>query len=406
VYKVSTGKTFTLSEEACRRRLERAVHPPAKVSLLLRFEGNLLHLEAVTSSCALSRSYEVEMHPALQSPLTRDILRQAFEKTGHAGLILDEFMVGDLPPVVVPPSRLKEIRRDLYGSLAALLADRNREQLARRIDEARRRLLPPRRPEPAGRADITVIGAGGQDLTILEEREVRRLVLPLVPEAIQYLSRAEKFCRDRSRIVWEIPSLIFEGEWHSFQTAVTDLAGQGFSRFRLNNLGHLRLFDHLEGISRTGGPLLYVLNSQAALALGELGLDGFTFSIEDDRQNMAEILSREIKLKAAAMVYCPVPLLTSRIPPVSVGSGDLLESDRGEAVRLEVSRGLTTVWAGQDFSLAGHLAELREMGCGELVVDLSRVGTNSGPGREILDAVKEDRPLAGTSLFNFDRGLE
>lgn len=406
VYKIATGKAFSLSEEACRRRLGRALHPPHMVELAARLEGNYLCLVAVASGCRFAQEYEVEMFAATRSPLTRETLQRTFEKTGHASLALADFRVGDLPPVVIPPSRLKEIRRDLYSNLANAVEKAGREQLAQRLAEAMETLLPSLGARPVPAMPCTVVVGAFPDPAIFADPGVGKVVVPLTPENVAaQAAQGNRVKEYAGRIVWDIPALIFEGDWPWVQTAITSLAGQGFAAFRLNNLAHWLLLDGRQGISPIAGPLLYVLNSQAALALAGLGAAAFSLSVEDDRRNMADILARDAGIVPLVTVYSPIPLLTSRIPVPIAQTGEQLESEDGEAIRLDFSRGITRAFAGQDFSLLGHVRELQALGCGEFVVDLSHLGADSSRGREILAALQEDRPLTGTTLFNFERGL-
>lgn len=187
---------------------------------------------------------------------------------------------------------------------------------------------------------------------------------------------------------------------------ISQLCKSGFSSFRLNNMGHFHLFDNQQTVRMAAGPLLYVLNSSAALALKELGACEFSLSMEDDKKNMENVLRSGVDLSAAATVYSPIALLTSRIPMRSLGPRPVLESDREEMLRLDFSTGLTVVYAGRHFSLLGRLPELQSMGCGSFVVDLSQSGVFSGQGKDVMAAVNNNQPVAETSSFNFDRGLE
>src|SRR5690606_13715972 len=66
-----------------------------------------------------------------------------------------------LPAVVVPPSRLKEIRRDFYAELSRILADFRRSQRRERLASASAALLPAGPlPAPRKRAFDLVLGDG------------------------------------------------------------------------------------------------------------------------------------------------------------------------------------------------------------------------------------------------------
>jgi len=67
--------------------------------------------------------------------------------------------------------------------------------------------------------------------------------------------------------------------------------------------------------------------------------------------------------------------------------------------------GLTSVRPEQDFSLIGHLAELRSLGCGRFLIELAQHGPFTPAGRQVLAALAKDQPLAGTSPFNYLHGM-
>ncbi|MHB8811167.1 MAG: peptidase U32 family protein, partial [Desulfobulbaceae bacterium] len=149
----------------------------------------------------------------------------------------------------------------------------------------------------------------------------------------------------------------------------------------------------------------FVLNSQAALAWHELGLAEVAVSIEDDRGNLADLFSRPLPLPLTVTVYGPLPVLLSRVPRRAIRTGAVLRSDKEEGYRFLNHAGLTEVVGEQDFSLLGHLQELRAMGCRHFLVDLGHYGGDSAKGRQILAALAEDRLVPETTPLNYERGL-
>jgi putative protease len=406
VYTVATGKTFTLSPEACQRRLNAVPLRAVPVHITVSCQPDQLTVTAQGPGCGLQQGYEVEMLPATHSPLNREALQRTFAKTGHPGLTVGKFSVEALPPVVIKPSRLNEIRRDFYAGLSHVVDSALLARHTERVESVRAALLPAKPLPPVETSTLSVVAKGSRDLTILETQAVQRLILPLTPDLVDAAAKqAERLRPHHDRIVWDIPAVIFEGEWRPFQTVIRQLQQRGFSAFRLNNLGHFQLFADQTEAGLMAGPWLYVLNSQAALALGELGVRSFSLSLEDDQKNMADILAREVPASATATVYSPIALLTSRIPMRAMPSGTDIPADSGETIRLDLGSGLTVVKAGRDYSLLGQLQRLRAMGCGEFIIDLSGTGVVSPHGQAVLSAVAEDRPVADTTLFNFERGL-
>ena len=406
IYKIAAGKIFTVSEEACRRRLASVKPHSWPVTLKMSCGDRSLFIEAECEGEKLARQYDVDMFAAIDSPLSRDTLLGVFQKTGHSSLHLAGFQATHLPPVVIPPSQLKKVRRDFYDCLTGLVSESVLEKSKKRVASVQARLLakdgPPQVPD--NRVVIRVQSA--RDLPVLDLEGVDGVLLPLAIENVEAFSKEQPdLDQYRSRITWDIPAIIYEGEWSLFQELISLLDKRGFSSFRLNNLGHFYLFNNQQA-AMAAGPLLYVLNSCAAFALKELGVHEFSLSMEDDKKNMEVVLRSGVGLPVSATVYSPIALFTSRIPMPSLGSRPILESDSGDEMYFDFSTGLTVVSAGRPFSLLGRLQELKNMGCGSFVVDLSREGVFSSQGKEVIVALNSNQPVANTSLFNFDRGLE
>jgi putative protease len=250
--------------------------------------------------------------------------------------------------------------------------------------------------------------ATATDLRLLDEPDIARVALSLTPANVKGITETPRLSPElRARIIWDIPAIVFPGDWSDFRGVVGRLRAQGFRAFRLNNLGHLGLFPERVGLELVGGAGLYTMNSQAGLAWRELGLDELTLPLESDRENLATMLSRDLGGPVSLTVYGPLPLLTSRIPLRGTRPGDRIGSDQGEEFRLENDQGLTVLRSGNDFSIIDRLAGLPGANIARLHLDLSHCGPFSARGRSVFQALQTGgAPLAGTTLFNFERGLE
>ncbi len=107
-----------------------------------------------------------------------------------------------------------------------------------------------------------------------------------------------------------------------------------------------------------------------------------------------------------ATVYAAVPLLPSRIPIKGVRGDTPVVSDRGDAYRVIKTGAVTVLTSETDFSLLGRLGELHTLGCSRYNVELGHLGPFSPKGRQVMEALKKGYPLPGTSLFNFEAGME
>lgn len=407
VFKVSSEQAFTLSDAACRRRLEAAAPRAERIDLEVGLTAGRLRLRGAWQDLRLERDYAVDTYPAENHPLSPAILREAFGRGGEAALELGALSAEALPPVVIPPKQLKEIRRGFYQEFARLIAQ---ERLATRRahqQEALAELLSPGTPAPAGKPRLSVLIGDPREAHLLGDPDVERVLIALTPRLARGLATgARKLAAQRGRIVWDLPFILFEDDWRSLQEAIRALYEIGFRAFRLNNLGHFELFAGLDELRLLGGYRLFCLNTQAMLAWRELGLGELGLYIEDDRDNLAELLRRDPGVPLNLTVHAQVPLITSRIRLKGVRSDRDLVSDRGEKYRLDERTGLTVLAAEQDFSLLGRLQELLRLGAERFVVELGHCGAFSPRGKQVLAAAKSDRPLTGTSPFNFDLGME
>jgi putative protease len=408
VFKVSSDQAFTMSEAACRRKLEKAAAPPAPVRLAVAMPDNVtLSVRGETGDITVTRDYPVETFSATDRPLSSDTLKGVFEKTAGEPFVLEQLEAVKLPPLVIPPSRLKEIRRDFYGILRQAVNDRAGGRRSEHLKKALSDLLPPAKTSGETQRVVTVAIRDIRDVHILNDPLVDRVLLPLTAGNVQGLGHAGKRLSGREdRVIWDLPFILFDSEWSGHREAVRSLVKRGHRNFRLNNLGHFHLFEGIEGVELSAAYRLFSLNSQALLAWKELGAAEATLYIEDDRDNLRQILQRECGLNLALTVYGSVPLITSRIPIRGVRPDTPLLSDRNDAYRVSQRGGLTVITPEVDFSLLGRLGEIQAMGCGRFILELNHLGPFSPEGKRVLEALRKGNEVPGTSPFNFEMGME
>lgn len=401
VFKVSAGQAFNLSQSACRKRLESVTPGKAVIDLSIHMPtSDRIELIAACHGLSLARNFSVETFPAKDRPLSQGVLAKVFGKTGQLPLALGPLECGPLPAVVLPLSRLNAVRREFYQELAELLEARQHEA---RTDHRRQAMadLAPAGTAPVSPPRFAVASSNLHDLSLLKQKGVHELILPLAPGCSNKLGAGGRTAKHTEQVLWDLPLVIFDADWSAFQAEIKLLTEAGFKRFRLQNLSQLFLFDGMQGLLLESGYRLFTTNSQAALGWRELGLSGATLYVEDDRENFSALLNRETGLPLTITAYANLPMMTSRIPLKGVKSDQPIVSDRDEAYRVDQRSGLTVVRPEQDFSLIGHLAELHKMGCRRFVVDLSHLGASSAEARRVLAACEQDEPLPGTSNFNY-----
>lgn len=406
VFKVSSEQAFTMSEAACRRKLQQAGNIPDQLDLHIALQGRDLTLTGRSGPVEIRQTYEVPVFPATDNPLSVDILRGVFERSGKEPLSLRDITSEPLPPVVIPPSRLKDIRRLFYQAVAQNLSDASNTARQKHLRSALDSLLPITPLVDGYKRQITVAIDRLRDGHLLNDPLVDRIILPMTASNVQQLAKGHRFTGREDKVVWDIPFVLLGADWRESRDIVRVLTASGFHNFRLNNLGHFPLFDGMQEVTLHCGWRLFTVNSQAALAWKELGISTITLYLEDDRANLENLLRRETGLPTEMTVYASVPLITSRIPLRGLRSDSPVVSDRDDAYRVTQRGGQTVVSPETDFSLLNRLSELEDMGCHRFIVDLSHLGPYSPRGKLVLDALRREGGLPATSSFNFERGME
>ena len=403
VYKVSSQQAFSMSDAACRKRLQQVKPPARPLDLKVALQDEELHLHARVDGVELSSSSAVEVFPAQQSPLDAATLEQVFARSGTHPFELRNFEVEELPAVIIPPKQLKQIRREFYARLDTDL----RAELSRRRKAQRQRAMDDLHPSAEGEAlspDTSLIVRDLREMRALETPDVDRVI---VPSSAAVMHRRWKVsARQRRSVVWDIPFIVFDREWEGLQQAVHYLISCGFEQFRLNNLSHFRLFSKHPDVQLETSYRLFCLNSYAARAWHELGATSGELYLEDDAVNMAAVVRNSSDLPLRVLVYSSVAMLTSRIKIPKLKGDKPIVSDRGDQYRVRTSAGLTVLSAESDFSLCEHTRELMQMGCRGLMLDLSHLGVFSQEGKQVLDAYRQGRKIHGTTQFNYATGLE
>ena len=402
VFMVSSPSAFTLSDSACRRKLSNVRPPAEKVDLLIDVAPRQLQIAATLGGEERQFQFAVETFPAEKQGLDEKILRQTFAATAGEPFVLGKLSCRELPPLVIPPKQLKQVRRDFYAELGKNYRSQKPQIRAAHSQSARAALLPIA-PPAGGKRQLCVQLRDSREQRILQDQQVAQVMLPLTGQNLQH---ANKLVRRSRQLIWDIPFVIFDKDWAGTRNAIRQLVQLGFVNYRLNNLGHFPLFDKLEGVNLSSSFRLFSLNSQAVSALAELGIKTAELYIEDDRHNLAAILRHQLPIPTALTVYASVPLLTSRVKIKNVRSDNPVLSDRGDAYRVQQRQGLTWLNSETDFSFIANMAELESWGCHRFIVDLSHLGPFSQPGKRVLDAVRQGYDPEGISKFNFERELE
>ena len=404
VFKVSSETAFTMSENACIKRLEGVKGDSVPCSLKLSWADEALHVEAEAFGVQFSTSYPLGTLEASRSTDMEGVLKAQFSRTGDTQFSLARFEAPDFPALFIPAPQLKDIRRTFYAWLAeeSLGALKRQSRMGR--DEAISALVP-RRPSPAfkGKDELSVKIEQVKDWHELHRDIVDNVILPVSRANMHQLPQfARKLKSDEDNVVWQLPFMIFEADIPFYREAVDSILRAGFKRFELTNLSQFQFFKGTDAELSTDYRL-YSLNSQALLSWQEMGATRATLYIEDDRENMAWLLASTLKITRGVLLYAPVPVITSKISIKEIKGEAPLVSDRGDVYTVKVKDNLTVVNAQTPFALTQYRNELRGLGCGSFLMDLSHLQPEER--ERALQAYRKGLGVAGASEFNYTAGL-
>jgi len=434
LFKVGAANAFGMSDEAANRRLQAAGPDRMAVRLEITCEGQgagvkgqeksevykppfapcplTLCISARLGAATFSYTFPLgELKPSRSSDM-ESVLTARFSETGETPFRLEQLSAPDFPALFIPPARLKEIRRELYQRLEQEGTAEERRRIAAAKTAALSELQGqghalslskwPRIKGQGEREELLIQVDGPSEVRWALSQGADQVVVPLHRAAIHELSRyLNRLGGDADRIIWQLPFMLFDHELTFVAEAVAGLCRAGFCQFDLTNPGQLPMLQQHQGVRLSAGYRLFTLNSQALAFWQEQGIQRATLYIEDDRDNLAALLKLPPPL--TVLVYSPVEVMATRVRIKEISSSAPLQSDRGETYRIRGRDGLTHISATTPFSLLGRLTELRRMGCRSFMLDLS--ATAAERRAEILEAFRADRPLPGSTLFNYERGL-
>lgn len=402
VYKVSSREAFTLSENACQRRLDAVQGDKLPCRLRASLDGGVMGIDAEVSGSRHEFRFPLGPLEPARSGDMRAVLQAQFAKSGDTPFRLESLEAPNFPPVLIPSSIFKELRRQFYRQLGEAVSSGFREQVA----VARKAALhdievvqsSPVRPAP--KETLTVVMDQPKEWRFPLQQGADITILPLSKAAIHQLpSVVPRMRGSEERIIWQLPFMIFDRDMALYRANLAQLHQAGFQCFEASNLSHFGLLKGLTDIRISTWHRCFSLNSQAMAAWKELGAATVTLYIEDDAANLADLLAAGISVEKRVIVHAPLPVMTTKIRVKDVHSNIPLHSDRGEAYSVTTRDGLQVITAATPFSLTGRHGELRRMGCCSYLIDLRQTPRESWGN--IIAAFKAGRGIPGTTEFNY-----
>ncbi|KAA0892269.1 peptidase U32 family protein [Oryzomonas rubra] len=402
VYKVSSREAFTLSENACLRRLESVQRDKVPCRLRVALHDGVMHIDAEVGGVQYPFQFPLGPLEPARSGDMQAVLQGQFARTGETPFLLEALEAPDFPAVLIPSATFKELRRQFYRQLDEALSTGFRERIAAARAAALRDVAAFRAgsPHAAPKETLAVVMDQPKEWRFPLQNGADATILPLSRAAIHQLPGVIPRMRGcEERVIWQLPFMIFDRDMPLYRDTLRQLHQTGFRRFEAANLSHFHLFKGLAELRISTWHRCFSLNSQALAAWQELGAETCTLYIEDDAANLAELLAAGIDVERRVIAYAPLPVMTTKIRIKDVHSNIPLHSDRGEAYSVTSRDGLQTISAATPYSLTARHGELRRAGCGSYVIDLRQASRESW--NEILAAFKAGREIPGTTEFNY-----
>jgi len=402
IYKISSREAFTLSDNACLRRLEGGQGDKLPCRLIVSLDGERLCISASVSGYQHELSFPLGPLEPARSGDMQAVLFGQFTKCGETPFKLVSLSAPDFPAVLIPSALFKDLRRRFYLQLFEASSSVFREQLASArkgaLKELERVCTAERRPAP--RETLVIVIDEPKEWRFPLQNGSDATLLPLSKATIHQLASIVPRMRGfEENIIWQLPFILFDRDIPLYRDTIGNLHGAGFRRFEAANLSHFELFRGLEGLQVSTWHRCFSLNSQALAAWHALGATSATLYLEDDSANLEDLLGAGVSIERRVVVYSPLPVMTTKIRIKDVHANTPLRSDRGETYRVTSHDGLQTISSSLPFSLTARHSELRQKGCSSFVIDLSDEPREMWG--EIIAAFKSGRERAGTTEFNY-----
>lgn len=402
IYKVSSREAYTLSDNACLRRLESGHGEKLPCSLVVSFANEQMCISASVSGYRHEFNFPLGTLEPARSDNMQAVLSGQFSKCGETPFRLESLHAPDFPAVLIPSALFKDLRRRFYQQLLEASSSVFREQLASARKGALKELetvqTATRRTAPRG--TLTVVVDEPKEWRFPLQNGADATLLPLTKAAIHQLASTVPRMRGcEENIIWQLPFILFDRDIPLYRDTLRSLHKAGFRRFEVANLSHFELLRGLEAVQISTWHRCFSLNSQALTAWRELGATAATLYLEDDSANLTDVLGAGVDIEQRLLVYSPLPVMTTKIRIKDVHANTPLRSDRGETYRVTSQDGLQTISSSMPFSLTARHSELRQKGCSSFVIDLSEESRDRWG--EIIAAFKSGRELPGTTEFNY-----
>jgi putative protease len=281
--------------------------------------------------------------------------------------------------------------------------------------------------------------------SITEALEVKRqgfwhLLVELTEENFNDYLRNLRPVKRLKGLIWQLPTIIFEGSLVFYRQALVTLLDGGWRNFMVGNLSHLHLLREAQaalgqpdwkkrreagssdGVRGAGDAkekptvpqkltlysdyTLHCLNSLAFQALQDLGIDYLTLSVEADKDTLQLLFRNLPGSRLLAYIYAHLPLMISRAPLPPGKKALRLTSPRGEQFRLLTQGELTYLIGKFPYLMQKPLGELLPQGLTRVIVDVNYSGLPATEIGSVVRGLLSGPQSTGGLPLNYYRGLE
>lgn len=402
IYKVSSREAFTLSDNACLRRLEGARADKIPCHLNVTLKNEQICISASLSGFQHNFSFTLGVLEPARSGNMQAVLAGQFSKCGETPFTLESLIADDFPSVLIPSAIFKDIRRRFYQELFSAYSALFTEQLsiARKaaLDEVQH--IQNSKKGHFAVETLSVLIDEAKEWRFPLQNGADNIMIQLSKAAIHQLNTTVPRMRGfEENIIWQLPFIIFDRDIQIYKDAISSLYSSGFRRFEALNLSHFELLRNLENLRISTGYRCFSLNSQAMKYWKALGADAVTLYLEDDSLNLDGLLTADVNIERRILMYSPLPVMTTKIRLKEVHGNTPIRSDRGETYFVKSQDGLQTITSSLPLSLTARHSELRQKGCSSFLLDLSDEPRQKWG--EIISAFKTNRTLPETTEFNY-----
>lgn len=403
-----------------------ATLPHQKRGLLRPYPADRGSANAVAATIEIAGQF----HAVRNADQMRLAVEQAFGKLGATRFVAAQVIVHNPQACFVPVSLLNQVRRQVTDQLET----RYQEALSAQIAFVNSALvIAPTAPSPQAAVQWCLKTDQPAGLDAFEDadwQDVDEVVLEVPPDATNAFDTVINRLAARigtTHLRMALPVIMRRWEQSAFQKTIRRLAGAGWCRWQVANLGAWGLFRSAvagwQGIELdiSADWPMYVLNHVTAEQLLTLGATRLTLSPEDDSENMRSLVA-VLGDKAVVIVYQDTPLMISEacvLPLVGCDrrgtcrAGEpILTSSFGEKVRVINRHCRMMVINEKPFCLAPHIPALVSAGARILRADFMYRAYTGEQMRTIWRRLRAWQvypelrgTIPGTHAGNFERGL-